>query len=70
MSFPFTKQPDSMDCGTACLSMISQYYGKRYTLEYHVLLAKEMNLLCPMIQKFINVREETLHVVCRKANYQ
>ncbi|MDD3789494.1 MAG: cysteine peptidase family C39 domain-containing protein, partial [Petrimonas sp.] len=33
-NFPFTKQPDSMDCGPACLSMISEYYGKRYTLEY------------------------------------
>ncbi|MDD2622978.1 MAG: peptidase domain-containing ABC transporter [Bacteroidales bacterium] len=34
MSFPFTKQPDSMDCGPACLAMISEYYGKKYTLEY------------------------------------
>lgn len=34
MPFPFTKQPDSMDCGPACLSMISEYYGKRYSLEY------------------------------------
>lgn len=23
-----------MDCGPACLSMISEYYGKRYSLEY------------------------------------
>ncbi len=34
MIFPFFKQPDSMDCGPACLAMISEYYGKRYTLEY------------------------------------
>lgn len=34
MSFPFTKQLDSMDCGPACLAMVSEYYGKRYTLEY------------------------------------
>ena len=33
-NFPFTHQPDSMDCGPACLSMISEHYGKRYTLEY------------------------------------
>ncbi len=32
--FPFTRQPDAMDCGPACLSMISEHYGKRYTLEY------------------------------------
>lgn len=23
-----------MDCGPACLSMISEYYGKRYSLEH------------------------------------
>ena len=34
MPFPFTKQPDAMDCGPACLSMIAEYYGKQYTLEY------------------------------------
>ncbi len=34
MSFPFIKQPDSMDCGPACLRMVSEYYGKRYTLEH------------------------------------
>ncbi len=34
MSFPFTKQPDAMDCGPACLVMIAEHYGKHYTLEY------------------------------------
>lgn len=34
MPFPFTKQPDAMDCGPACLSMIAEHYGKQYTLEY------------------------------------
>ncbi len=34
MSFPFIKQPDSMDCGPACLRMVSEHYGKRYTLEH------------------------------------
>ena len=33
MSFPFTKQPDAMDCGPACLCMIAEHYGKRYDLE-------------------------------------
>ena len=32
--FPFTKQPDAMDCGPACLAMIAEHYGKQYTLEY------------------------------------
>ena len=34
MPFPFTKQPDAMDCGPACLCMIAEHYGKQYTLEY------------------------------------
>ncbi|MBS9774972.1 MAG: peptidase domain-containing ABC transporter, partial [Tenacibaculum sp.] len=32
-SFPLIKQPDAMDCGPACLSMIAKYYGKDYTLD-------------------------------------
>lgn len=32
--FPFTKQPDAMDCGPACLKMVSEHYGRRYTLEH------------------------------------
>jgi len=31
--FPFTHQPDAMDCGPACLCMIAKYYGKTYTLD-------------------------------------
>ena len=34
MPFPFTKQPDAMDCGPACLAMIAEHYDKQYTLEY------------------------------------
>jgi ATP-binding cassette subfamily B protein len=34
MSFPFTKQPDAMDCGPACLCMIAEHYEKQYTLEH------------------------------------
>ena len=34
MPFPFTKQPDAMDCGPACLRMIAEHHGKRYTLEH------------------------------------
>lgn len=33
MSFKFYKQPDSMDCGPACLKMIAEHYGKTYTLD-------------------------------------
>ena len=31
--FPFTQQLDEMDCGPACLSMISKYYGKEFSIE-------------------------------------
>ena len=34
MHFPFIRQLDSMDCGPACLSIISEHYGKRYALEH------------------------------------
>lgn len=30
----FIKQKDQMDCGPACLAMISNYYGKKYELDY------------------------------------
>lgn len=33
MSFPFVRQPDAMDCGPACLKMITGFYGKNFTLE-------------------------------------
>lgn len=32
-SFPFYRQMDSMDCGPTCILMISEYYGKLYSLE-------------------------------------
>ncbi|MFZ5977625.1 MULTISPECIES: peptidase domain-containing ABC transporter [Hydrotalea] len=32
--FPFQPQYDKMDCGPACLKMITQFYGKAYSLEY------------------------------------
>ncbi len=30
----FVRQVDSTDCGTACLSMITHYFGASYTLDY------------------------------------
>lgn len=32
--FPFVPQHDTMDCGPACIAMISKYYGKSYGLQY------------------------------------
>lgn len=33
MYFPFTHQPDAMDCGPACLKMVAEYYGRIYSLD-------------------------------------
>ncbi|WP_285056624.1 peptidase domain-containing ABC transporter [Pedobacter ginsengisoli] len=33
-SFPVDRQLDMMDCGPACLKMISKHYGKYYSLQY------------------------------------
>jgi ATP-binding cassette, subfamily B, bacterial len=33
MSFPFVKQPDAMDCGPACLKMVSGFYKTNFSLE-------------------------------------
>src|SRR6187402_1249204 len=32
--FKFQKQYDVADCGPSCLKMISDYYGKHYSLEF------------------------------------
>jgi ATP-binding cassette subfamily B protein len=31
--FPFSYQHDAMDCGPACIQMVSNYYGRNYTLQ-------------------------------------
>ena len=31
--FPLYKQYDAMQCGVACLQMISKYWGKEYSLD-------------------------------------
>lgn len=31
--FPNTRQPDAMDCGPACLKMVTEYYGRHYSLD-------------------------------------
>ena len=33
-AFPFYRQLDAMDCGATCIRMISEFYGKRYSLQY------------------------------------
>ena len=34
IGYPFIEQQSSSDCGAACLAMISQYWGKRLSLNY------------------------------------
>jgi ATP-binding cassette subfamily B protein len=31
--FCHLQQPDAMDCGAACLAMLSKHYGKTYTIQ-------------------------------------
>ena len=33
-SFPFYRQPDSMDCGPTCLRMIAAHHGKEFSLPF------------------------------------
>jgi len=33
MTFPFYKQPDTMDCGPTCIRIIAKYYGRSISLE-------------------------------------
>lgn len=33
MAFPYYKQFDAMDCGPACLRMVTRFYGKNYSLQ-------------------------------------
>lgn len=33
-SYAFCHQLDAMDCGPACLKMVTEHYGKNYSLEY------------------------------------
>lgn len=33
MSFPFVRQPDAMDCGPACLKMVTGFYKRNFSLE-------------------------------------
>lgn len=34
MRFPFFKQLDAMDCGPTCLRMITNYYGRHYSMQH------------------------------------
>ena len=33
-SYPFVKQNDEMDCGPACLSMISEFFGRKMSIQF------------------------------------
>jgi HlyB family type I secretion system ABC transporter len=33
-SYPFIQQQSTQDCGATCLAMISQYWGRKYSLNY------------------------------------
>ena len=33
IGFPYTRQPDAMDCGPVCLKMVAEHYGRHYSLD-------------------------------------
>lgn len=32
--YPWVQQNDQMDCGAACLTMVSQFFGKKFSIQY------------------------------------
>src|SRR5690606_31881592 len=32
--FPISRQPGAMDCGATCLKMISEFYGKKFSINF------------------------------------
>lgn len=49
-SFPHQQQPNAKDCGATCLKIISEYYGKKYSLkrlrEYSCISREGASLMC------------------------
>lgn len=37
--FPFVKQHDAMQCGIASLAMICEYFGKKYSIDFYLIIA-------------------------------
>lgn len=33
MPFPYSKQPDQMDCGPTCLRMVTKYFGRNFKVQ-------------------------------------
>jgi len=61
----FIPQHDQMDCGPACLSMISTHYNKRYTLKYlreNSYLTRDGVSLLGIIEAAENIGFDTLSV--------
>lgn len=48
MRFPYEIQPDSVDCGSASLKMIINYYGKKISLEF-------LRNLCHTVRKGVSL---------------
>jgi len=64
-AFNFVPQHDQMDCGPACLAMITQQMGKKYPLSYlraHSYLTREGVSLSGMVQACEKIGLEAISV--------
>jgi len=67
VSFKFYPQHDQMDCGPACLRMISKYYGKKISLQYlrdNSFLTREGVSLLGITEAATRIGFETYSVKC------
>ncbi|MDY0153978.1 MAG: cysteine peptidase family C39 domain-containing protein, partial [Prevotella sp.] len=67
MKFPIIYQNDSMQCGIACLQMVSKYFGREYSLHFlsDICFATSEGVSMLGISEAAN--EIGLHSVCAKA---
>jgi ATP-binding cassette subfamily B protein len=58
--FPFYRQFDAMDCGPACLRLITRYHGKTIPLRQRMsgiatLITEDKSILERIFEKFLNI---------------
>ena len=67
MKFPIIYQNDSMQCGIACLQMVSKYFGREYSLHFLSDICFATNEGVSMLGISEAANEIGLHSVCTRA---
>src|SRR5699024_5315766 len=65
-SFPFIPQRSKMECGPACLAMISSFYGKNYSIDY----LKKKSHLSKSGVSFLGIQEAAQDIGLKNSNYK